>query len=111
MSEKRSLGDWRGGGADFSPNSEYDSLGEVTLTVPVEVAAFWLGVNGVLPSAPTLPDGRRLPLYYGFYIQLDGSVSDAPGDGIPEEVLDQLDEIRNYGRQVGREGRVAARTD
>lgn len=102
MSEKQPLAKWRGAPPSFSPNSEYDSLGEVTMTMPVEMAAFWMGVMGPLPGEFTLPGGRKLDTFSIYYQLVVGNKG-----VIPKDVLAKLDEIRKLGNALSDAGKEA----
>ena len=101
---KEPLKNWRGTPAEFEPNSVYDSLGTVTITIPVEVAMFLVGVQGPLRCDYELEDGRVLNMYDAFYVPL---VDDVQGV-VPQAVREKLSSVRNMGRDIGKGGISAA---
>ena len=94
---KEPLQKWRGTPPEFAPNSRYDSLGDVTITVPVELAVFLVGIMGPLRTDYVLPDGRVLDTYNSFYVPLIDSSTGV----IPKDVATKLSGVREVGRQIG----------
>lgn len=98
--EKSPLYDWRGRPAEFTPNSRFDSLGEVTVTMPVEMAMLLMGMCGPLPSFVWFPDGRKMDSYHCHYKMVSA--------GVPQEVKTALEPIKDLGSRLGQEARAIA---
>lgn len=98
--EKSPLYDWRGCPAEFTPNTRFESLGEVTITMPVEMAALLMGMRGPLNVIVWLPDGRKMDSYQCFYKIVTSGISD--------EVMRQLNPIKNLGGMLGRAAKQRA---
>jgi hypothetical protein len=86
--------------ASFTPNSLHESSGEVTVTLPVEMAAFIGGILGKLQSQYTLPDGRKLDAYNAYYASV---WSNTDSGCLPRGLRKDLEEIAAFGEQVIKE--------
>jgi hypothetical protein len=83
------------GKAQFTTNTLHESVGEVTVTMPAEVAAFLVGLMGQLRCSFTA-DGRVIEAFNGFYEPIWGYKGP-----IPNEVKSRLEPFRQIGNQIG----------